>query len=255
MRAAIGAAIARESVRADGWLVAPASARIRLCKTRASHDTIAAHCSAQAKKLAKGGGSEANLSSLSLDEKAAAAEKADGAANGDHKDVTKYIRTVTGVLTSRPTSKDIKIDGFSMGINGVELIQDCSIELTIGRRRVPSREPAQPDLCPPARSLRARCAAEPAPLPPAHAAAWPRDPCPHNPHLKPPKPYPGPPRSYGFLGQNGCGKTNFLQCLANREVPIPPHVDLYHLREEARPPDTADPLTHPIPVSPATPTD
>jgi ATPase subunit of ABC transporter with duplicated ATPase domains len=44
-----------------------------------------------------------------------------------------------------------------MGLNGIELIQDCSIELTIGRR-------------------------------------------------------------YGLIGQNGCGKTNFLQCLANREV-------------------------------------
>ncbi len=63
----------------------------------------------------------------------------------------------TGVLSSRPTSRDIKIDGFSMGLNGIELIQDCSIELTIGRR-------------------------------------------------------------YGLIGQNGCGKTNFLQCLANREV-------------------------------------
>lgn len=85
----------------------------------------------QAKKLGKGG-SQANLSSLSLDERAAAAEKNEE--GHDSKDVTKYIRTVTGVLTSRPTSKDIKIDGFSMGINGVELIQDCSIELTIGRR-------------------------------------------------------------------------------------------------------------------------
>ena len=27
-----------------------------------------------------------------------------------------------------------------------------------------------------------------------------------------------PPPSYGLLGQNGCGKTNFLQCLASREV-------------------------------------
>lgn len=63
----------------------------------------------------------------------------------------------TGVLSSRPTSRDIKIDGFSMGLNGIELIQDCSIELTIGRR-------------------------------------------------------------YGLIGQNGCGKTNFLQVLANREV-------------------------------------
>ncbi len=44
-----------------------------------------------------------------------------------------------------------------MSLNGVELIQDCSIELTIGRR-------------------------------------------------------------YGLIGANGCGKTNFLQCLANREV-------------------------------------
>ena len=61
-----------------------------------------------------------------------------------------------------------------MSLNGVELIQDCSIELTIGRR-------------------------------------------------------------YGLLGQNGSGKTNFLQCLANREV-LPcnaspgcssPHLDAY----------------------------
>jgi len=55
-----------------------------------------------------------------------------------------------GVLTSRPTARDIKIDGFSLGMCGNELIQDCSIELTIGRR-------------------------------------------------------------YGLIGQNGCGKTSFLQ--------------------------------------------
>ncbi|MEW5316714.1 MAG: hypothetical protein WDW38_008066 [Sanguina aurantia] len=85
-------------------------------------------------------------------------------------------RTVTGVLSSRPTSRDIKIDGFSMGLNGAELIQDCTIELTIGRR-------------------------------------------------------------YGLLGSNGCGKTNFLECLAKREVPIPMHMDLYHLKEEAEPSD------------------
>ena len=63
-----------------------------------------------------------------------------------------------------------------MVLNGQELVQDCLIELTVGRR-------------------------------------------------------------YGLLGKNGCGKTNFLQVLANREVPIPEHVDLYHLHEEAAPTD------------------
>ncbi len=32
-------------------------------------------------------------------------------------------RTVTGVLGSKPMSRDIKIDSFSMGLNGIELIQ------------------------------------------------------------------------------------------------------------------------------------
>jgi ATP-binding cassette subfamily F protein 2 len=83
-------------------------------------------------------------------------------------------RTVTGVLASRPTSRDIKIINFSMGMNGRELVRDCEIEITIGRR-------------------------------------------------------------YGLLGQNGCGKTNFLECIANREVPIPEHVDMYHLNGETEP--------------------
>uniref|UniRef100_A0A7S0Z840 Uncharacterized protein n=1 Tax=Ostreococcus mediterraneus TaxID=1486918 RepID=A0A7S0Z840_9CHLO len=85
-------------------------------------------------------------------------------------------RISTGVLASRPTARDIKIINFSMGMGGRELIKDCDIEITIGRR-------------------------------------------------------------YGLLGQNGCGKTNFLECLARREVPIPDHIDLYHLREEAVPTD------------------
>lgn len=40
-------------------------------------------------------------------------------------------------------------------------------------------------------------------------------------------------RRYGLIGANGCGKTTFLRCMANREVPIPNHIDIYHLEEEA----------------------
>eukprot|EP00878_Enallax_costatus_P039294 GHUV01044883.1.p1 GENE.GHUV01044883.1~~GHUV01044883.1.p1 ORF type:complete len:180 (-),score=51.83 GHUV01044883.1:132-671(-) len=39
-------------------------------------------------------------------------------------------------------------------------------------------------------------------------------------------------RRYGLLGLNGCGKSCMLQALANREVPIPEHIDMYLLDKE-----------------------
>ncbi|EAL65364.1 ABC transporter-related protein [Dictyostelium discoideum AX4] len=42
-------------------------------------------------------------------------------------------------------------------------------------------------------------------------------------------------RRYGLIGQNGCGKSTFFQCLAVRELPIPEHIDIFHLSEEAHP--------------------
>lgn len=42
---------------------------------------------------------------------------------------------------------------------------------------------------------------------------------------------------YGLIGPNGSGKSTFLQCLAHREVPIPDHVDIFMLEEEAEPSD------------------
>eukprot|EP00471_Norrisiella_sphaerica_P012208 CAMPEP_0184494716 /NCGR_PEP_ID=MMETSP0113_2-20130426/29413_1 /TAXON_ID=91329 /ORGANISM="Norrisiella sphaerica, Strain BC52" /LENGTH=596 /DNA_ID=CAMNT_0026880581 /DNA_START=106 /DNA_END=1896 /DNA_ORIENTATION=+ len=42
-------------------------------------------------------------------------------------------------------------------------------------------------------------------------------------------------RRYGLLGVNGSGKSEFLKCIANREVPIPDWVDLFLLSEEQKP--------------------
>lgn len=85
-------------------------------------------------------------------------------------------RSATGVLVSRETARDVKIDAFSLIAHGTVLIQDTLIELTIGRR-------------------------------------------------------------YGLIGSNGSGKSNFLRCLAKREVPIPDHLDIWYLEEEAKPSD------------------
>lgn len=44
-------------------------------------------------------------------------------------------------------------------------------------------------------------------------------------------------RRYGLLGENGCGKSTLLKAIAEREYPIPEHVDIYLLNEGAPPTD------------------
>lgn len=39
-------------------------------------------------------------------------------------------------------------------------------------------------------------------------------------------------RRYGLIGLNGCGKSSLLSALGNREVPIPEHIDIFHLTRE-----------------------
>lgn len=77
--------------------------------------------------------SEVSLASLALAPANGHAEQSAAAV------AAANTRTVTGVLTSRPTSRDIKIDGFSMGLNGVELIQARAAALcsTLHACRVP----------------------------------------------------------------------------------------------------------------------
>eukprot|EP00163_Fabomonas_tropica_P015399 TRINITY_DN281_c0_g1_i1.p1 TRINITY_DN281_c0_g1~~TRINITY_DN281_c0_g1_i1.p1 ORF type:complete len:602 (+),score=190.95 TRINITY_DN281_c0_g1_i1:565-2370(+) len=40
-------------------------------------------------------------------------------------------------------------------------------------------------------------------------------------------------RRYGLIGANGSGKSTFLDCLANRDIEIPDHIDMFHLDREA----------------------
>jgi len=100
----------------------------------------------------------------------------------DDDEVVHHVRhqkvdvSVTGVLTSRKESKDIKFESFSMNYRGRELISDATLELNFGRR-------------------------------------------------------------YGLLGANGCGKSTLLACIADRDIPIPEHIDIYLLREEIAPSD------------------
>lgn len=44
-------------------------------------------------------------------------------------------------------------------------------------------------------------------------------------------------RRYGLIGLNGCGKSSLLCALECRELPIPEHIDIYHLRREIEPSD------------------
>ncbi|XP_047482406.1 ATP-binding cassette sub-family F member 2-like [Penaeus chinensis] len=39
-------------------------------------------------------------------------------------------------------------------------------------------------------------------------------------------------RRYGLIGENGCGKSTLLATIANREVPIQDHLDIFHLVRE-----------------------
>ncbi|KAJ5737548.1 uncharacterized protein N7483_002673 [Penicillium malachiteum] len=83
-------------------------------------------------------------------------------------------RVTTGVLSSLPSSRDVKITSASLVFHGKVLVTDSTLELNFGRR-------------------------------------------------------------YGLLGENGCGKSTILKSIAQREYPIPEHIDIYLLNEGAPP--------------------
>mmetsp|Transcript_93796 Transcript_93796/g.172033 ORF Transcript_93796/g.172033 Transcript_93796/m.172033 type:complete len:339 (-) Transcript_93796:891-1907(-) len=84
----------------------------------------------------------------------------------------------TGVLTSRTSSRDVRIEQVTMSIYGRELFRDTTISINHGNR-------------------------------------------------------------YGLIGANGSGKTTLLAALACRELPIPDHIDIWHVHQEADPTSTS----------------
>jgi len=44
-------------------------------------------------------------------------------------------------------------------------------------------------------------------------------------------------RRYGLIGLNGCGKSSLMSAIGNRELPIPEHIDIFHLQREMAPSD------------------
>ncbi|EPZ34775.1 ABC transporter F family member 2 [Rozella allomycis CSF55] len=83
-------------------------------------------------------------------------------------------RSVTGVLSSHPLSRDIKFENFSLQCYGRELISTTTLELNFGRR-------------------------------------------------------------YGLIGMNGSGKSTLLKCIAERDLEIPEHIDIYLLDQGVPP--------------------
>lgn len=46
-------------------------------------------------------------------------------------------------------------------------------------------------------------------------------------------------KRYGLIGLNGSGKSSFLKCIADRQIPIPDHIDMFFLDEEQAPSETS----------------
>jgi len=42
---------------------------------------------------------------------------------------------------------------------------------------------------------------------------------------------------YGLLGSNGCGKSTLLKALAEQDIPLPPHIDIFYMSRELPPSD------------------
>lgn len=111
-------------------------------------------------------------------------------------------RAVTGVLASHPNSTDVHISSLSLTFHGQELLVDTSLELNSGRRYGLIGLNGTGN---------------------KRSVAYSED---HEGAVK---------RHVLFL--NLPGKSMLLSAIGYREIPIPEHIDIYHLTREMAPSD------------------
>lgn len=92
----------------------------------------------QAKKKGKAQAGKQAASGVSKSEAASSGPKrsqnGSGSVAGAMASMKLSARSVTGVLSSHPASRDIHIDRFSLTFHGAELLSDTRLELNCGRR-------------------------------------------------------------------------------------------------------------------------
>lgn len=110
---------------------------------------------------------------------------------------------MTGVLASHPNSTDVHISSLSLTFHGQELLSDTSLELNSGRRygliglNGTGNRLARTSVCLKAKSKQLIML-----------------------------------RFFSLLG-----KSMLLSAIGHREIPIPEHIDIYHLTREMAPSD------------------
>ena len=129
---ALGEAIARkraqEEAEASALIQQVAEEKARKEAAKAEKKAAREAERARKKKSKKGGKEEEEKEEITSLEQAIGKTEISGISKAGLK------RTVTGVLSSQIAARDIKITNFSMTMNGRVLIDECDIELTIGRR-------------------------------------------------------------------------------------------------------------------------
>ena len=103
-------------------------------KSKAAKAKDAKAKAATAAKTLSSSASTDSISSQSASASSSATSATSSASTAEKPQAKESYRNCTGVLISQPRALDVKIGGFTLAAYGKELIKDTQIEFTIGRR-------------------------------------------------------------------------------------------------------------------------